>query len=284
MNPTILTNAARHVQAKLGHIRPAGLLVLGSGWNAALSAYKPDALISYADIPGMGHPHTEGHAGLLLSVTVENIPLLVFEGRRHLYEGAGWEPVAIPIYIGKTLGVSFALLTNAAGGIRADLQPGDLLVIDDHINLMGGNPLIGPADHDWGPRFPDQTEVYDRRLRGLFDAAAKKDSLPVKHGTYLAVSGPAYETPAEIAAFRTMGADAVGMSTVPEAMLAHAAGLSVAAISCITNKAAATGQPPLAHEDVLRETRRRQPEMARLLISWLQLQAQSPSGPGSRHA
>jgi len=284
MNPSILNSAARYVQTKLGHIRPAGVLVLGSGWNSALSAYKPEAIISYADIPGMGHPHTEGHAGLLLSVKIENIPLLVFEGRRHFYEGAGWEPVSIPVYIGKTLGASFVLLTNASGGIRADLQPGDLMVIDDHINLMGGNPLIGPADHDWGARFPDQTEVYDRRLRELFDAAAAKNSFAIKHGTYLAVSGPAYETPAEIAAFRTMGADAVGMSTVPEAMLAHAAGLSVAAISCITNKAAATGQAPLAHEDVLRETRRRQPEMAQLLISWLRAWAQNPSGAGSQHA
>jgi inosine/guanosine/xanthosine phosphorylase family protein len=148
------------------------------------------------------------------------------------------------------MGASIVLLTNGAGGVRSDLQPGDLMAIDDHINAMGVNPLAGPHHPVWGPRFPDMSATYDSMLRTVLDEAARQSGIALRHGVYLAVAGPAYETPAEIKAFRAIGADAVGMSTVPEAMLARAAGLRVAGLSCITNMAAGEGRP-VSHEDVL---------------------------------
>jgi purine-nucleoside phosphorylase len=177
--------------------------------------------------------------------------------------------VALPVLLCLTFGVSVLILTNASGGIRSDLKPGDLLVIDDHINLMGVSPLVGKHEACWGPRFPDQSEVYDRQLRAAMDAAGARAGLKLPHGVYAATSGPAYETPAEVVALRTLGADAVGMSTVPEAMLAHAAGLRVAAISCVANLAAGLSTASLSHEDILAETRRNQEKMAALLVELL---------------
>jgi len=162
------------------------------------------------------------------------------------------------------------LLTNAAGGIREDLSPGDIMVIDDHINAMGANPLQGPHATVWGERFTDQSEVYDRSLRQALEEAAVSMGLVLPHGVYLATGGPAYETPAEIRMFRAMGADAVGMSTVPEAMLGRAAGLRVCGISCITNRAAGTGCERLSHDDVIARVQTIQPQLKELLLGFLE--------------
>ena len=194
--------------------------------------------------------------------------ILIFQGRRHYYEGMGWEPVSEPVRISKMLGVETLLLTNAAGGINEDFSSGDLMALTDHINLMPGNPLLGPHDSFLGPRFPDQTEVYDPILREKLLSAGNEHGISLKQGVYLALSGPAFETPAEIRAFGKLGADAVGMSTVPEAMTANAAGLRVAAISCISNLAAGISPSPLSHEEVSETASLAMPRMKEVTVAY----------------
>ena len=240
-------------------------LVLGSGWGAVADAFHGERALPYADIPGLGETQVEGHSGRLVAAELAGRRLLIFQGRRHWYEGAGWEPVAFPVHFAASLGVSAIVLTNAAGGIREDLSPGDLMAIDDHINALGASPLAGPHDPFWGTRFPDLSAVYDAELRARLDRAAAALNVPLAHGVYVAAPGPAYETPAEVRMYRRLGADAVGMSTVPEAVLAHAAGLRVAGLSCITNLAAGVSAQPLSHDEVIAETRRALPRMQALL-------------------
>jgi len=268
MNMDILNGALEAVRGGLPPVQPAWALVLGSGWSEVAQAFSPVASVAYSDIPGLGRTQVEGHRGRLMLGEIAGTHVLVFQGRRHFYEGTGWETVASPVYVSLKLGASGVLLTNAAGGIRAGLEPGMLMVIDDHINAMGDNPLSHGHDPVWGPRFPDQTTLYDPGLRDALDASAGSAAVNVQHGVYLAARGPAYETPAEIRAFRSMGADAVGMSTVPEAMLAGAAGMRVAGISCITNLAAGTGRPPLSHDEVVEATRQAGPAMAGLIAEF----------------
>jgi purine-nucleoside phosphorylase len=177
-------------------------------------------------------------------------------GRAHFYEGHDLRTVTFATRVIGRLGVKILILTNAAGGIIVDLAPGMLMVMDDHINLLGSNPLVGPNEDQFGVRFPDMSEVYSRRLRGLADTVARAQRLRIGHGIYVAVHGPSYETPAEIMAFRTLGADAVGMSTVPEAIAARHAGLEVLGISCITNMAAGVLPQPLEHDEVMETARR----------------------------
>ncbi len=263
MNRQRLEESARVVERHLG-ARPEACLVLGSGWGAAIADWPAETVVPYEAIPALGAPGVEGHAGRLLVLERRGRRLLVFAGRRHWYEGAGWDPVAFPVFLAVHLGIRTLVLTNAAGGIRDDLAPGDFMAVRDHVNAMGVNPLTGPHDPAWGPRFPDLSAVYDRALAAALDDAAREIGLVLSHGTYLAVSGPTYETPAEIRLFRQWGADAVGMSTVPEAILARAAGLRVAACSFISNRAAGTGAA-LAHADVLALAARAAPRMAGLL-------------------
>src|SRR5690606_2088160 len=182
--------------------------------------------------------------------------VLVLSGRAHLYEGRSPGDVTFATRVIARAGVRHLVLTNAAGGINSGFRSGTLMVIDDHINLMGTNPLMGPNDVRFGPRFPDMTEVYSRRLRAAADEASRSCGVPVAHGVYVAVSGPSYETPAEIRAFRALGADAVGMSTVPEAMVARHMGIEVLGISCITNMAAGVLPQPLVHDEVMETARR----------------------------
>ncbi|MCE9614950.1 MAG: purine-nucleoside phosphorylase [Lentisphaerae bacterium] len=277
MNTALLQQAADSVQRALPKANPRWALVLGSGWGVVAEAFTSLAVLPYQAIPGYGGTQVVGHAGRLVLATHRGVDLLIFQGRRHWYEGAGWEPVAIPIAIARAMGVSTIVLTNAAGGIRADLRPGSLMIIDDHINGMGSNPLIGPHDAQWGDRFPDMSQVYSRELRSCFDEAARRAGQAVSHGVYLASSGPPYETPAEVRSFARLGADAVGMSTVPEAILARAAGLRVAGLSCITNFAAGVTDAPLSHTEVIEETQRAQARMRALLIGLFDLlAAESP--------
>ena len=250
MNMNILNAAVTSLRQAWPDAKPAMGIVLGSGWREVSSAFRLRQAVRYAHIPGLGSTQVAGHDGQLHWAEHNGREIFVFLGRRHWYEGAGWEPIAIPVYVLKSFGASSVLLTNSAGGVRADLKPGDLMAIDDHINAMGVNPLSGPHAAEWGASFPDMSEVYSTALQMQLDEAARRSGIALHHGVYLAAAGPSYETPAEIKAFRALGADAVGMSTAPEAILAHAAGLRVAGVSCITNAAAAAGRT-LSHAEVL---------------------------------
>lgn len=265
MNREALEAAAGVVTRTFGAARPSCALILGSGWGAVTSAFEEKGVLLYRDIPGLGATRVDGHRGRLVLAGAGDREILIFEGRRHWYESASWEPVAIPVFAARRLGATCLLLTNAAGGIRDGLEPGDLVVIKDHINAMGANPLAGAHDPFWGPRFPDQSAVYDRELRALAHEAAERARCTVTGGVYVATAGPAYETPAEIRAFRAAGADLVGMSTVPEAMLGNAAGMRVAAISCVANLAAGLSPTRLSHDEIVRVSGDAQKRMSALL-------------------
>lgn len=249
--------------------RPTCGMILGSGWSQALPDEAVVARVGFDRIAGLGPSTVAGHAGELRLLRRHGLTVIAFCGRRHWYEGEGWTPVVLPVELMRRLGVRDILLTNAAGGIRADLRPGSFLLLQDHINTVGHNPLQGPPVPNWGTRFPDLSQVYDPDLRNLLLTAAQDADVPLREGIYAFTAGPVYETPAEIRSYAAMGADAVGMSTVPEAVVAHAAGLRVAAVSCISNLAAGISGPHLTHEEVLAETGRAAPQMARLLDSFL---------------
>jgi len=252
-----------------GDIRPHTCLICGSGWGEIVEGLSPFSSIPYEQIMGMGRTTVEGHKGNLWLAKPEGKEVLIFQGRRHFYEGVGWGPVIFPVLLADELGIPSVVLTNAAGGIREDLQPGDLMVLSDHLNFMGNNPLIGEVPHPRIPRFPDQSEVYDRALCEKLHQSSKAIGEKLHEGTYLALSGPAFETPAEILTFATLGADAVGMSTVPEAMVANGLGMKVAAISCISNLAAGRSTEALSHEDVQKTSETALPKMTSLLAHLL---------------
>ena len=244
-------------------------LILGSGWGSALQTGRALARMPYRDLPGLGSSNVVGHAGELILFERHGLRIAAFLGRHHWYEGLGWEPVVLPVELLRRMGARNVLVTNAAGGISPSLRPGDLMVIRDHINAAGLNPLIGPLVPGWGPRFPDQSRIYSDDLIDLLRKAAHDTEVSLSDGVYAFVTGPGYETPAEIRAYAGMGADAVGMSTVPEAIVANAAGLRVAGLSCITNMAAGISGPHLSHEEVLEQTRKTGPVMAALLDAFL---------------
>ena len=280
MNTERMREEATEIRASF----PAGIplcgVVLGSGWAETMKALSVEKRIDYTAISCLGRTGVDGHAGELVLARIANQPVLIFHGRRHWYEGVGWEPIAMPIVIARAFEVDTILLTNASGGIAEHLSPGDLMVIDDHINMMGANPLVGSHDPYWGMRFPDQTRVYSSELGALLDRSAGELDLTVQHGIYAAVSGPVYETPAEVRALAALGADAVGMSTVPEAILANAAGLRVAAVSCIANGAAGNeSEDVLSHSAVLEAVRSARPQMARVLQRFLEKLVSSPNTP-----
>ena len=226
-------------------------VVLGSGLGDFADHLGNSFTIPYSDIPHWPASRVIGHAGKLVGGTVAGRRVLALSGRVHHYEGHDLQTVTFAMRVMGRLGVPRVILTNAAGGISPNCSRGALMVIDDHINLMGGNPLVGPNDERFGLRFPDMTDVYAPRLRSIADEAGKALGVPVQHGVYVAVLGPSYETPAEIRAFRTLGADAVGMSTAPEAIVARHMGLEVLGISCITNAAAGVSPQPLHHSEVM---------------------------------
>jgi len=231
-------------------LRPRLAIVLGSGFHHVLSELRVAKTIPYAKIPGFPQPTVSGHAGELYFGQLGETPVLALSGRAHFYEGHEMERVTFAVRALAAFGITDLLLTNAAGGINKKFHAGDFMVLTDHVNLMGANPLRGPAVEGL-PRFVDLTEAYDKKLRGLLLKAGKISRQKLRQGVYLAVSGPSYETPAEIRAFARLGADAVGMSTVPEAIVARQCGLRVAAVSCITNLAAGIGQGNLSHTEVL---------------------------------
>lgn len=263
MNYELLNAAWEHVRQQWPEANPKFGTILGSGWGHTVESFEIKDKISYESIPGINKTGVAGHAGNLVLAESAGVETLLFQGRRHYYEGEGWTPIAIPLYIMKKFGVTDVVLTNAAGGIREDLNPGVFMLIRDHINFLGDNPLIGSHNAIWGDRFIDQSTVYNKDLCAAAEKAAATLEEDLRSGTYLITSGPFYESPAEIRAFSTLGADAVGMSTVPEVQLASAAGLRVMAISCITNKAAGL-QDNLSHEEVIETTEEAIPRMKQL--------------------
>jgi purine-nucleoside phosphorylase len=240
-------------------------IVLGSGLGAFADGLGGASVVDYGKIPHWPAARVIGHSGKMVCGNIHGRRTLALAGRVHYYEGHDLHTVTFAIRVLGVLGVKTLILTNAAGGINTAFSSGALMVIDDHINLFGTNPLIGPNDDRFGARFPDMTEVYSTRLRALADTTAKELKLPVEHGVYVAVHGPSYETPAEIYAFRTLGADAVGMSTVPEAIVARHMGIEVLGISCISNMAAGVLPQPLHHDEVLETTRRVREQFGALL-------------------
>jgi purine-nucleoside phosphorylase len=261
--------AAARLQ-KFSRLRPKLAVVLGSGFHHVLAGLRVEQKIAYAKIPGFPQPTVCGHAGELFFGHLGKTPVLVLSGRAHFYEGHEMERVTFAVRSLAAFGITDLLLTNAAGGINRKFRAGDFMVLTDHINLMGTNPLRGPAMADL-PRFVDLTEAYDKTLRGQLLMAGKISKQKLQRGIYLAVSGPSYETPAEIRAFATLGADAVGMSTVPETIVARQCGLRVAAVACITNLAAGISQDKLSHAEVLATAERVKKSGAALIKNFAEL-------------
>jgi purine-nucleoside phosphorylase len=247
--------AADAVRGRCGPL-PQTAVVLGSGLGDFADTLTDAVSIPYVDLPHWPASTVVGHAGRLVVGTRVGRRVAALAGRAHFYEGHTLEAVVFAIRVMARLGVQQVILTNAAGGINTGFAQGSLMVIDDHINMLGSNPLIGANDDRFGLRFPDMSEVYSARLRRIADEAARAGGLSISHGVYVAVHGPSYETPAEIRFFRAIGADAVGMSTVPEAIAARHMGLEVLGISCITNMAAGVLPQPLVHDEVMETARR----------------------------
>jgi purine-nucleoside phosphorylase len=247
--------AAAHIRSRCGAL-PDTAIVLGSGLGDFADRLLDAIATPYSELPHWPAPTVVGHSGRLVIGNLGAQRVAAMAGRAHYYEGHDLATVVFPIRVMGRLGVKRLILTNAAGGINTAFTQGALMIIDDHINLLGTNPLVGSNDERFGLRFPDMTEVYSARLRGIADAAARAAGVPVTHGVYVATPGPSYETPAEIRFFRTIGADAVGMSTVPEAIAAKHMGIEVLGISCITNMAAGVLPGQLDHHEVLETTTR----------------------------
>jgi xanthosine phosphorylase len=255
------TLAARGAEPRLG-------IVLGSGLGGLVDSLTDAVSVPYGELEGFPAIGVGGHAGAFVFGRLNGLAVACFSGRKHAYEG---DPAAmrVPIRTLKALGAEALLVTNAAGSLRADVGPGRLMAISDHINLTGFNPLMGPNDEAIGPRFPSLRDAYDPALRADLHAAASDLGIDLGEGVYLAVSGPSFETPAEIRAFRTLGADAVGMSTVHETILARHAGLRVAAVSAISNLAEGMSEVPLSHEQTLADAQRAAGDLARLLEAFV---------------
>lgn len=257
-------HAARTIRAQVS-IEPRVAIVLGSGLGGFADDFGDAVAIPYEDIPGFMRSTAQGHAGRLVVGKVDQLPILAMQGRVHYYEGYTLEEVTFPIRTFKLLGVKTIILTNAAGGINVQLSQGALMVISDHMNLMGTNPLRGPNDERFGPRFPDMSTVYSPALQEIVIEEARAMEVEVRRGIYAALAGPNYETPAEIHMLRTFGADAVGMSTVPEAIVARHMDLEVLGISCITNMAAGIGDEPINHDEVMETGNRVRATFSQLL-------------------
>jgi purine-nucleoside phosphorylase len=240
-------------------------IVLGSGLGGLADEIRDEIAIDFADLPGWPAATAPGHAGRLLLGTLEGRPVAMLQGRLHLYEGNDPGLVVQPVLLFKELGAAAVLLTNAAGGLDPTFGPGTLMLIRDHINLTGRNPLLGPNADAIGPRFPDMTEAWSPRLRTQLQAAAMAEQVEVDEGVYIGLAGPSYETPAEVRMLAGLGGDAVGMSTVLECIAARWAGLEVCGISLVTNAGAGYSGEPLSHEDVLAAGREAGPRMVRLV-------------------
>jgi purine-nucleoside phosphorylase len=268
-SPTDLNDRAEEAAVALrpsARSRPVVAVVLGSGMNELADRITESTSIPYDHVPHFPRTTVAGHEGKVLFGKLNGVDVIMFQGRFHYYEGHDLETVTFPVRVVQKLGVPHLILTAATGGIRADLRPGNLVVLTDHLNLIGANPLRGLNDSRLGTRFPDMTEVYSRRLRTIAREEAKRLGFELLPGVYACLPGPSYETPAEIKMLRTLGADVVGMSTVPEAIVARHAGIEVLALALVSNVAAglAIGSP-ITHEEVLDAGRKAAPTLARLI-------------------
>jgi purine-nucleoside phosphorylase len=257
-------HAARVVRARWPEEARVAL-VLGSGLGAFADDLTDAVALDYAEIPGFARSTVEGHAGRLVCGKAEGVPVAAMQGRFHYYEGYEWDDVTFPVRVLGLLGIKALVLTNAAGGLNNSLSQGALMLISDHLNFMGANPLRGPNEARFGPRFPDLSEVYDKEFQEIAVREAQGMGLDLRRGIYAALTGPSYETPAEIRMLRLLGADAVGMSTVPEAIVARQMGLRVLGLSCITNMAAGVLDKPINHEEVIETGERVRETFAGLL-------------------
>ena len=243
-------DAAHYIKARITEAPSIGL-ILGSGLGDFADGLENRVVIPFAEIPDFPQPTVEGHAGAFVIGSCQGKTVVALQGRLHYYEGHPQQVITIPVRVMALLGVRQLVLTNACGGVNLNFAPGDLMLISDHINYSGGNPLIGPKLNQFGPRFPDLSDVYTKELRTRITKVAEKNGIALRQGVYIMYSGPNYETPAEIRMFRMMGADAVGMSTVPEAIVAAHCGMDVVGISCITNMAAGVLPQKLNHQEVV---------------------------------
>jgi len=260
---------AELIRAQAPGFKPRVALVLGTGIGGLAEAVENSTVIDYGDLPGFPQSTVEGHAGRLVLGELAGVSVACMQGRAHLYEGHAAADLALPIRALKSAGCETLVLTNAAGSLNADFLPGSLMMLADHINMTGANPLAGANDERFGPRFPDMTEAYDKELRRRLAVAASSLGFTLHEGVYLALLGPNFETPAEIRAFHTLGADAVGMSTVPECLVARHCGMRVAAISTITNLAAGMTGEAISHEQSLAVGAEAAEDLSRLLPEFL---------------
>ena len=267
MIPTV-KESKEFLEAKLAGFKPEIALIVGSGLGGVAGMVSKPVTIPYADIPHFPQPSVAGHAGQMIFGELAGKRLMVLSGRFHYYEGRSLAEIVYPIHVLDALGAKILIVTNAAGGINPTFNPGDLMIIEDHINFMGINPLIGLRENG-GIKFLDMTQAYSTRLREKLDAAAEKLQAPLRRGVYLAGTGPTYETPAEVKAFAWLGADAVGMSTVPEVIMARYHNLEVVGISCITNLAAGISGKKVSHEEVLEVGKVAQVKLAKLLTEFV---------------
>lgn len=254
------------IEEKTNGFKPEIGIILGSGLGELADEYCEIA-ISYNEIPHFIKSTVAGHKGRLVFAEINGKKVVMMQGRNHFYEGHSMQEITYPVKVMKKLGVKTLILTNAAGAVNKTFVPADLMLITDHINNMGSNPLIGANDSDLGERFPDMTEIYKHKLIKLAKKCAKKLDMDVREGVYLANSGPSYETPAEIHFARTIGADAVGMSTVPEAIVANYCSMDVLGISCISNAASSSGGEKLSHEEVIETTNKAREKFKKLVLS-----------------
>lgn len=244
-----LTETVNFLKSKVKN-KPRIGVILGSGLGHFVQHMQIEAAIPFSEVPNFIPPTVEGHSGNIIFGKIDNVDLVVLQGRLHFYEGHPMETVVFPTRVMALLGIEILIVTNSAGGYGDGMKPGDFMIIEDHINLMGTNPLMGPNIKELGPRFPDMTEAYDRELIVAAERIFRSQKTFFHKGIYVAVTGPTYETPSEIKMFKIMGGKAVGMSTVPEVIAANHLGLRVAAVSCITNLAAGVSQQKLNHEEV----------------------------------
>jgi purine-nucleoside phosphorylase len=266
--------AAAEFVGRRTELRPTIAIVLGSGLGAFAEQLESATAIGFAEIPNFPRSTVPGHSGKLVIGKVAGVPVAVMQGRVHAYEGYSPEEVTFPVRVLGRMGAKTLVLTNAAGGINEGLKQGQLVLIADHINLSGRNPAAGRNDERLGPRFFDMSEAYSTRLRGLAHEAARSMDFRLDEGVYLSVLGPSFETPAEIRAFRTMGADLVGMSTVQETIVARHMGIEVLGISCVTNLAAGIQKEPLRHEEVMETGRGVEKQLAGLLTRLVPMMAE----------
>ncbi len=256
--------AAEFIESAAGDIPGIGI-VLGSGLGKFAELLENRITIPYSEIPGFKKVSVKGHKGNLVKGSSKGVPVIVLQGRYHFYEGHDIKDVVFPVRVLCRMGVKQIILTNAAGGINREFKPGDLMIIEDHINLMGVNPLHGENDERLGPRFPDMSEVYNKRTAGIISEAGNQLGISLKGGVYAGLRGPSYETPAEIKMLASIGADSVGMSTVPESIAARHMGVLVNGISCITNYAAGITDSPLDHKEVTETAERVHSDFIRLI-------------------